>query len=118
MTQVIVVVDDEPAVCDLLAEALSLAGALVHPFTSAAAAQAAAVWPDVDAAVIDWMMPGTSGVELARWLAERHPHIRRILLTAAPDALLSAHPDARDLATVQPKSDVPAGLFAALGLCF
>lgn len=34
-------------------------------------------------AVIDLMMPGLNGIEVAEWLRDNHPHVRRVLLTHA-----------------------------------
>jgi two-component system response regulator (stage 0 sporulation protein F) len=39
----------------------------------------------VDVLISDQRMPGMSGIELTRALAERHPEVRAILLTAYGD---------------------------------
>jgi DNA-binding NtrC family response regulator len=39
------------------------------------------VWRVVDVALVDLRMPGVSGDELLRWLAEFAPHVRRIAMS-------------------------------------
>ena len=40
-------------------------------------------WEDVDAAVVDIMLPGVSGIEILTYLRDVHPDIRRIAMTAS-----------------------------------
>ena len=40
------------------------------------------VWQDVDAALVDLMMPVVSGEEVLAYLKDNHPHIRRVVHTA------------------------------------
>lgn len=80
----IVVVEDEPAIAELIAINLRHAGHEVTLAGSAEQAQRAidAVLPDL--VVLDWMLPGMSGIALARqWRAsERTRELPIILLTA------------------------------------
>jgi DNA-binding response OmpR family regulator len=39
-------------------------------------------WEGIDAAVVDVMLPGISGIDILRWLAEYRPGIRRVAMTA------------------------------------
>ena len=84
MTSRILVVEDEPAIAELVAMNLRHAGYEVQLAADAERAQAAvdAVLPDL--ALVDWMLPGESGVVLAkRWRAtERTRGLPLILLTA------------------------------------
>jgi two-component system phosphate regulon response regulator PhoB len=80
----IVVVEDEPAIAELISINLRHAG---HEVTIAATAEQAqraidAVLPDL--VVLDWMLPGQSGLALARqWrAAERTRELPIIMLTA------------------------------------
>jgi two-component system phosphate regulon response regulator PhoB len=80
----IVVVEDEPAIAELIAMNLRHAG---HQVTLAASAEQAqrevdAVLPDL--VLLDWMLPGQTGLALARqWRsAERTRELPVILLTA------------------------------------
>ncbi|MEY4908564.1 MAG: phosphate regulon transcriptional regulatory protein PhoB [Pseudomonadota bacterium] len=80
----VLVVEDEPAIAELIAINLRHAGFEVVLAASAEQAQAAidAVLPDL--ALLDWMLPGASGMELARrWrLAPRSRELPILLLTA------------------------------------
>lgn len=80
----VLIVDDEPAVREMLAVALEMAGFEVKEADDASAAlhQVASSLPDL--MLIDWMMPQVSGLELCRRL-RRNPdtaNIPLILLTA------------------------------------
>jgi two-component system phosphate regulon response regulator PhoB len=80
----ILVVEDEPQVQELLAVNLEHAGHRVLRAASAEEAEAAirAELPDV--LILDWMLPGESGVSLARRLraAERTQRLPILMLTA------------------------------------
>lgn len=65
-------------------------------------------WPTIGIAIIDLMMPVHPGMEILAWLAEHHPHVRRIAWTAAP----SVFPQANKLAQVIPKPDLDTFLEA------
>ena len=80
----VLIVDDEPAVREMLAVALEMAGFEVLEAENASTAlnQVASSLPDL--MLIDWMMPQVSGLELCRRL-RRNPdtaNIPLILLTA------------------------------------
>ena len=80
----VLIVDDEPAVREMLAVALEMAGFEVKEAEDASTAlhQVASSLPDL--MLIDWMMPQVSGLELCRRL-RRNPdtaNIPLILLTA------------------------------------
>ena len=80
----ILVVEDEPAIQELLAFNLQQAGH--HALSAASAEQAYALLRDTlpDLILLDWMLPGISGIELARRLkADNHTKaIPIIMLTA------------------------------------
>ena len=83
-TATILVVDDEHAIADMICTSLELAG--FHCLRADTAPQAHALIIDEkpDLVLLDWMMPGTSGLELARRL-RRHELTARlplIMLTA------------------------------------
>ncbi|MDR0776870.1 MAG: phosphate regulon transcriptional regulator PhoB [Azonexus sp.] len=84
VTPSILVVEDEPAIQELLAVNLKHAGFLVARAASAEDAWAAigTVLPDL--VVLDWMLPGQSGVALARKIRaeERTRELPIIMLTA------------------------------------
>ena len=80
----VLVVEDEPAIAELVAINLRHAGFEVTVASDAAAAQAALdrVLPDL--VLLDWMLPGQSGLQLARrWRSEsRTRELPLIMLTA------------------------------------
>ena len=84
MTPTILVVEDEPAIQELVAVNLRHAGFLVARASSAEEADSVirAALPDV--ILLDWMLPGQSGVALAKKLRsdERTRELPLIMLTA------------------------------------
>ena len=84
MTPTILVVEDEPAIQELIVINLKHAGFLVVRAGSAEEAESAirAALPDL--VLLDWMLPGQSGVALARKLRadERTRELPIIMLTA------------------------------------
>jgi two-component system phosphate regulon response regulator PhoB len=87
MAATILVVEDEPAIQELISYSLRQAGYVV--FCAEDAEQAMSVVNDAlpDLVLLDWMLPGMSGVELARVLrhATRTKTIPIIMLTARAD---------------------------------
>ena len=80
----VLIVDDESSIRDMVAITLEMAGFEVVQAIDASAAlnEIATLQPDL--AIIDWMMPKTSGLELCRRL-RKNPNTRNIpliLLTA------------------------------------
>lgn len=80
----ILVVEDEPAIRELVAVNLRHAGHAVDTVESAEAALEALAGTTPDLVVLDWMLPGRSGIDLARALRAdaRTRSIALILLTA------------------------------------
>jgi two-component system phosphate regulon response regulator PhoB len=87
MAAIILVVEDEPAIQELISYSLRQAGYVV--FCAEDAEQAMSVVNDAlpDLVLLDWMLPGMSGVEFARMLrhASRTKTIPIIMLTARAD---------------------------------
>jgi two-component system, OmpR family, phosphate regulon response regulator PhoB len=85
----VLVVEDEPAIAELIAVNLRHNGfePIVSPDAQAAQRELDAVLPDV--VLLDWMLPGTSGLSLARkWRADaRSKTIPIVMLTARGDEL-------------------------------
>ena len=80
----ILIVDDEPAIRDMLRVALEMAEFQVMEASNAREAHALITDEKPDLVLLDWMMPGTSGIELARRLK------RDEVTTALPIILLTA----------------------------
>lgn len=80
----VLVVDDEPAIREMLAFALSEAGFRTRECADASQARRILAEDLPDLLLLDWMLPGMSGIDLARYL-RKHDATRRlpiIMLTA------------------------------------
>ncbi|MGD0961677.1 MAG: phosphate regulon transcriptional regulator PhoB [Methylomonas sp.] len=80
----ILVVEDEEAIREMLVLALEQAGLMVTAVASAEQAQQALAENMIDLILLDWMLPGISGIELARRLKNDtgYKDLPIILLTA------------------------------------
>lgn len=82
----VMVVEDDPEERAVLADVLEELGFVVEQAPDAGVALALLdAGADVELLLSDQKMPGMSGVELARAVAERHPGVRTVLLTAYSD---------------------------------
>ena len=77
----ILVVDDDPAMAEMMARALTRHGYEVDAASSADEALARFVAQAHDAAVLDLVMPDRDGVQLARALRSRAPGLPVAILT-------------------------------------
>ena len=80
--QSILVIDDEPAIRDMLQIALDAAGFKVVLAEDAKQAYPIIIDTPPDLILLDWMMPGTSGIELLRRLRRDETNVPVIMLTA------------------------------------
>lgn len=80
----ILIVDDEPAIREMIAVAMEMAGYRYLEAENAQQAHALIVDERPSLILLDWMLPGTSGIELARRLKreETTAEIPIIMLTA------------------------------------
>ena len=114
MTGRVVIVDDEPAMGELLVTDLRLRGYDPVAFTSAAAALKFLRAQNADAVLTDVRMPGTGGLELCAQIAELDPHLPVIVMTAfgsMESAIAALRSGAYDFLTKPIESDL---LVAAL----
>ncbi len=84
MTTRILIVEDEPAICEMLTFALSGSGYQCEVAGDVRRARSLVADSNPDLVVLDWMLPGQSGIEFAREL-KRDPGTRDIpviMLTA------------------------------------
>lgn len=83
----ILVVDDEPAICEMIRTCLEMAGFKVRLAANGHLAHQMIVNDRPDLVLLDWMMPMVSGIELARRLKrdELTADIPLIMLTARSD---------------------------------
>lgn len=88
----VVVVDDELPVMQLCARVLELGGYQVDGFTRAEEALARLRSAPADLLVVDYRMPGVSGLELARRARAARPGLPVMLITGhgSPDVLAEA----------------------------
>ncbi len=100
----VMIVDDDADERELLADVL---GELGYEVESAPDAGVALVLldegADVELLISDERMPGMSGVELTRAVAERHPRVRTVLLTAFSDEEICRRAVAASAVTVLSK---------------
>ncbi|WP_282364032.1 sigma-54 dependent transcriptional regulator [Pseudomonas sp. PS01297] len=82
MSHNVLVVDDEPKLCDLLSSALTQND--VHVFTAGNGLQALAILEqeDIDLVISDWRMPGMDGPQLLAEVKVRYPQLPVIVMTA------------------------------------
>lgn len=78
----VLVVDDEPNHLRLLTATLRLEGFLAVGVPDAESALRVLSEAPYDLALIDVMMPGTSGLDLARRMRLEHPTVRIVLMSA------------------------------------
>lgn len=83
----VLVVDDEPALRELLGEYFQRHGLRVELAADAAEARAAVAAHAPQLAVLDVNMPGENGLALARWLRETRPGLGIVMLTTAGEAV-------------------------------
>jgi DNA-binding response OmpR family regulator len=83
----LLVVDDEPELCSLLAEYFGAQGFQVATANDAQAGRACVERAVPAVTLLDINMPGENGLSLARWLRERHPAMGIVMLTTAGDTV-------------------------------
>src|SRR4051794_17502087 len=96
-TTSVLIVDDEPAVRELMARWVQSLG--LQPRTAASAAEAIVSLSarHCDLAVIDVMMPGKNGLWLAGEVRRDHPHTAVVLATGYTELLDKGSPSIADL---------------------
>lgn len=82
MTHNILVVDDEPKLCDLLASALGQNDVQVFVAGNGLHALKVLEQEDIDLVISDWRMPGMDGPALLAEIKVRYPHVPVIVMTA------------------------------------
>ena len=87
---IVVIVDDDPAVCNSLKFSLELEGFVVRVFGSAAALFRAGDLEAYDCFIVDQRMSELSGLDTIAQLRKRRIATPAILVTSHPSAALSA----------------------------
>lgn len=80
----VLVVEDDPDIRELVVQSLKRAEYQVSSCVDVTAAQQRVIDLVPDCLIVDWMLPGSSGVELIRWLRrkEKYRQIPVMMLTA------------------------------------
>ncbi len=76
----VLVVDDDPAVLEILTAYLLAEGHQVQ--TASDGVEGERLLGAADLAILDWMLPGATGLDLTRTVRERYPQLPVLLLTA------------------------------------
>jgi len=87
----ILVVEDESSIRDMLRYAMERDGHTVHAAGSVAAARALLADHSIDLALVDWMLPGGSGLEFVRALRKNE------ITSSLPVIMLTARTDEHDI---------------------
>ena len=86
MSAHILIVDDEAAIRDMVRMAMELEGFTVSDASNAHQAAKLLEQTDIDLILLDWMMPGISGIDFAsRIRRDGNHHVGIIMLTAKDD---------------------------------
>jgi two-component system phosphate regulon response regulator OmpR len=83
----LLIVDDEPEICEILNEYFSEQAFAVTTANSAEEARELFNKQAPDLVILDIRMPGEDGLSLARWIREKHKGIGIIMLTTAADVV-------------------------------
>jgi DNA-binding response OmpR family regulator len=78
----VLVVDDEANHARVMAIGLRIEGFEVETASDAESALGVMAGATFDLAIVDLMMPGTNGIQLARLIREKFPHARVVLTSA------------------------------------
>ena len=76
----VLVVDDDPAILEILSAYLEAEGHQV--LTASDGIQGERLLGSADLAILDWMLPGRTGLDLTRTVREQYPQLPVLLLTA------------------------------------
>lgn len=90
LAQRILVVDDEPIICDSIRRLLAADGHAVEMAVSGRAALDLFQKGRFDLIIVDYEMPGMNGDELAAAIKARNPHQRVVLITGHAESLASS----------------------------
>lgn len=80
----IIVIDDNPAVCNSLKFSLGIEGYLVRAYSTAAELLQETDLPENGCMIIDYRLPGIDGLELISQLRQRNIVLPAILITTRP----------------------------------
>lgn len=111
---VLLLVDDESRILSALRRTLRREGYAILTAESAGEALRLLEEKPVDLVLSDQKMPGTSGLELLRAVAARHPRVARLLITGWPEEVPAEERRALGIRALLPKPWDDAELKATL----
>jgi len=97
----VIVVDDDPAVCNSLKFSLELEGFAVRTYRSGTQLLDSGDIRDCNCFVVDQRMPGLTGIELIAKLRQRNVLTPAILILTDPNAALTARAKLADIQIVE-----------------
>ena len=112
--QAVLIVDDDPAICELLTLQLTAAGLSVVPFNSAEALLASEHLAHCHCIVSDVRMPDMDGLELQETLNRRKSNVPFIVITAHGDVPLAVRAMRAGAVDIIEKPFKPARLLNAI----
>lgn len=83
----ILIVDDEPYICDICQEVLIAEGYEVDTAENGKVAQSMVERKRYDICLLDIRMPAVNGRELYQWLVENQPELARMAIFASGDIM-------------------------------
>ncbi len=99
----ILVVDDEPAVGGVLTDFLTLKGLEVHNAASGQQALDILQTASYDLILLDLIMPGLNGAEVARIVRQKYPETKIVIITAFPKEMVKLQEgDSTDALFIKP----------------
>jgi two-component system response regulator CpxR len=81
----VLIVDDNLAYAQNIAEILEIRGYVTVLFESAEDALRRAVAPEICVVITDYRLPGMNGVELVRRVRRERPHVHAVVISAYAD---------------------------------
>jgi two-component system response regulator FixJ len=100
-SEVVVVIDDDPAVLGALKFALELEGFSVAPYRSASEFLAQQMLPQSGCLVIDFKLPDMDGLDLLAQLRDRAVQLPAVLITSHPSQHLRRRASAANVPIVE-----------------
>lgn len=96
--------EDQPEVAETLARSLEKAGYRCVIFGNGDRLKRFLRQEEIDLLVLDWNVPGESGIDILKWSKTRHPDIPALMLTgrSAPEDIITAFRNGADEYVLKP----------------
>ena len=98
------VLEDQPEVAEAVARTLEKAGYSCFTFGNGNRMKEFLRKEDIDLLILDWNVPGTSGLEILQWAKSHYPRLPVLMLTArsAPEDIITAFRSGADEYVLKP----------------